>query len=330
MLSINVLNGYLELADDAYTFRIPKNSQVAMFPKNGDFEYRFYTNGSVSFSFLYSELGPPPQTEVEILDILTSFLTSPAPNFADSGQVSDLAQWSTIRPKLKAVQIMACSRDMDKDENQLINQLYHQAPIWDNAFTSPSRITVTSDDGNDNIGNQGANTIYIEGLSQTGTVISETIDMGATTTQDFYRINVLRVATSGSLGRNEGNITATHVTTGQPISVIGKYDVVARFGCYTVPADSVMYLTSLSAFAHVKSGGAEEFYEFAVWTRPAGTGDNLRTCVWSAQCREPLFCEIKNVAIPQFSDVLVTCRRLWNGDQWSCSCTINAIQTENA
>lgn len=112
--------------------------------------------------------------------------------------------------------------------------------------TSASQLTIVSTSINDDgsPAGTGAQTVYIEGLDGDYAVVSETITMngttGVTTTNSYLYVNQFYVATVGSTGYNEGDITAKVSTTLYDIIATGENN--RTTGHYCVPAGYTAYL----------------------------------------------------------------------------------------
>jgi len=120
-------------------------------------------------------------------------------------------------------------------------------------FTYPTTagvVTVTSDEGADDLASTGARTVKLEGLDGNYNQVSVTIDMDGTnnvvTTQTFLRLFRMSVETAGSTGGAEGTITAT--IGGNEIARIDpNYDNQSLQANYTIPADKVGLLKRIQA-----------------------------------------------------------------------------------
>jgi hypothetical protein len=120
--------------------------------------------------------------------------------------------------------------------------------------SSASTMTVSSDDANDTSAGTGARTVLISGLDTNYLEIQETVTLngtsGVTTTNEFLRINGIRVATAGSGETNAGSIfvgTGT-VTAGKPANVFSEVyigDGIAHEGFYTVPANKALHILEI-------------------------------------------------------------------------------------
>lgn len=99
----------------------------------------------------------------------------------------------------------------------------------------------------------GARTVTIYGLSTDFSEISETITLDGTTpvetTNSYYRINNMHVATAGTGGKAAGNITLSEANgTTYKYSYIALGQTRTRQCVWTVPKDKTLYVTSI-AFA---------------------------------------------------------------------------------
>lgn len=120
--------------------------------------------------------------------------------------------------------------------------------------TAASVVTVSSTSANDTAAGTGAQTVFISGLASDYSEVFEAVSMNGTTpvttTQQFYRINVIYVVSAGSTGTNAGIIyvgTGT-VTAGKPANVwnLAQAGNGLSHSCiFTVPKGKSAHLTFL-------------------------------------------------------------------------------------
>lgn len=110
--------------------------------------------------------------------------------------------------------------------------------------TTANTLTVTSDNAADVNQGAGAWSVTIEGLNLAREEISETVLIGATTLQEFYRVNRAFVWETGTgvfpyditqVGNNVGTITITHNGTAAPIAAIQPMNGQTLMAIFSVP-----------------------------------------------------------------------------------------------
>jgi hypothetical protein len=119
------------------------------------------------------------------------------------------------------------------------------------SFT-PETIDVFSDTGFDSSADEGARTITIFGLTDTGATeyTSETLTLNGvvpvTSTNTWWRVNRCFVATAGSQGANAGVITVRSTTTTANVfaSMLVGYNQ-TNIGAYTVPHKKSLILKNI-------------------------------------------------------------------------------------
>lgn len=117
-----------------------------------------------------------------------------------------------------------------------------------------SVLTISSTSADDTAAGTGARAVAIDGLAADYSQIFEIVTLNGTTpvttTQQFYRVNVLYVVDAGSTGTNAGILytgTGT-VTAGKPANVWNLAvagDGLSHSGIYTVPKGKAAHLTFL-------------------------------------------------------------------------------------
>lgn len=128
--------------------------------------------------------------------------------------------------------------------------------IWDGGgiytyIETAETLTATSSDPQDNPTGTGANNIEIQGMNQAGEVVTETINVGATTTGEFKRVFRVRVISAGSSGVNEGTISVTSDDTSTVLAIIGVDGTGNKaagrgqtfMAQYTIPTGKTGYIT---------------------------------------------------------------------------------------
>lgn len=111
---------------------------------------------------------------------------------------------------------------------------------------------VSTDNINDKNGGNGALTIRINYLNAALAEKSETVTLNGTVAvptlaSDIFRVQNVRVASTGSSGKAAGTISVRHLNDTPIYSQIAVGQTRARNATYTVPAGKVLYITSFSA-----------------------------------------------------------------------------------
>lgn len=125
--------------------------------------------------------------------------------------------------------------------------------VWDGGglytyLSSAGVLTVTSSDADDAAAGDGARTVTVEGLDANYNQVSETLTVGGSAgSVEFLRVFRASVASSGSTGSNEGNISiSSGATTLAQIRAVGsptKSGLGQTFmALYTVPAGYTGYI----------------------------------------------------------------------------------------
>lgn len=133
--------------------------------------------------------------------------------------------------------------------------------------------TSTDDDGSP-LGN-GARTMLIEGVDDTGAAISETITLNGTTivttSNSYLRVNRMIVLTVGTSTFNDGTITATSTTSSTIQSQILANKSIDYGSHYTVPLGKTAFIlqTELNS-SKIGGGGGNPLVEFQGLIRPFG------------------------------------------------------------
>jgi hypothetical protein len=128
--------------------------------------------------------------------------------------------------------------------------------IWDGGgiytyIETAETLTVTSDSINDAPAGSGARTVEIQGMNQSGEVVIETVDVGATTIGAFKRVFRVKAVSVGASGVNEGTISITSDDTSTVLAIIGVDGTGANaagrgqtfMAQYTIPAGKTGYIT---------------------------------------------------------------------------------------
>lgn len=120
--------------------------------------------------------------------------------------------------------------------------------------SAASTMTLSSDDANDTSAGTGARTVLIAGLDSNYNEISETVTLNGTTavttTNEWFRINNMRVASAGTGKTNAGSLflgTGT-VTAGKPANVFAEIyigDGVTHEGLYSVAASTTLHILEI-------------------------------------------------------------------------------------
>lgn len=118
--------------------------------------------------------------------------------------------------------------------------------------TADQAVELLSADADDTSAGAGARTVFIAGLDDTFTAVSEVVVMDGATPVDFanqyMRIETAIVLTAGASGFNEGLITIRIDGAGATMGVIGAEDGIMRGPTFTVPAGKTAYMTDYLFF----------------------------------------------------------------------------------
>lgn len=137
-------------------------------------------------------------------------------------------------------------------------------------LSSAGTIAVVSSDANDDDGDTGARTIFIEGLDANYDQITETVTLNGTgsvnttTHTDWLRVNRAYVVSAGSSEKNEGIITMT--VGGTTVATIPAEKGQTQQAIYTIPNGYKGYITNLSG-AIVKGAGAATSADLQFYSR---------------------------------------------------------------
>lgn len=108
--------------------------------------------------------------------------------------------------------------------------------------TSAETLSITSSSASDTAAGTGAQTLSIEGLDAGYSYIEETVTLNGTsavtTTNSYLRLNYAEVATVGSNGATEGNITIKNSTSDQTLGYIKAGNNETRLTQHTTPANT--------------------------------------------------------------------------------------------
>lgn len=111
-------------------------------------------------------------------------------------------------------------------------------------------IVSTSTDDNGNLGGTGLHALFIGGLDNNYTAVSEVVILDGTTIvttlQSFFRINIMFALAAGSNGTNVGNISATSSISSTIQAEIQAENGTITNSQLTVPKDKILFITSAS------------------------------------------------------------------------------------
>ena len=117
-------------------------------------------------------------------------------------------------------------------------------------LTSAETMDITSSSGNDTSGGSGARTVELAGVNNDYIPIYETVTMDGgntvTTTNQFLRVNRMRVQTVGDSSVNEGDISVTATTAGTNQAEIPELTGSTTKSQFTVPTGYYAIATSLT------------------------------------------------------------------------------------
>jgi len=127
------------------------------------------------------------------------------------------------------------------------------ADIWEGGGDYPflaaaSQLELVSTSAADAAAGTGARTVLVSGLNASYATVSETVTLNGTTpvatVNSFYRVNVLTTTTSGSGGKNAGDITLRVVSAGATQGIIRTGYGFGRSAVYSVPAGFTLFVLS--------------------------------------------------------------------------------------
>jgi hypothetical protein len=178
-------------------------------------------------------------------------------------QFLDLAAMQMI-PEAKVVDIFG--------ENPAVTGTIEDVWLGGGTFsypTSAAQLSVVSSSDEDGAGTTtGADNVLIWGLDANFNEIQELVTLNGLTpvltTQEFYRVNIIRVLAGGSTGGAVGTITTTWMGVTQ--GVITPTHTNTKQALYTVPAGYSAFLVQLWGDAHT----AGQTVEFQLACRPTG------------------------------------------------------------
>lgn len=138
------------------------------------------------------------------------------------------------------------------------------ADVWEGGGLFPllaaaSTLEVLSASANDTALGTGARTVLVSGLDLNYNTISETVTLNGVTpvptVNQYLRVNVFTVVTSGSGGVNAGDITLRVVSAGSTQSIARAGYGFGRSAIYTVPNGFTLFIVSL-VFSVLNAPGA--------------------------------------------------------------------------
>jgi hypothetical protein len=202
------------------------------------------------------------------------------------------------------------------------------ATVWDGIglydyLTTPTTVTVTSSDPDDNPVGSGARSVEVDGLDQDNLPVQEIVDLGGTSTTTFIRVFRVRVCQSGGENPNQGVITVAG--GGKTLAIIGKLSNntdghgQTNMAIYTVPAGKTAYLTQWT----VSSGKQNADTIAKLMARNTYHPDNgawnvkdiveIQATSFSKEYRVPLqFTEKTDIEIRAFSNTGSSCTSTFN------------------
>jgi len=140
-------------------------------------------------------------------------------------------------------------------------------------LSSAGTVAVVSSDANDDDGDTGARTIFIEGLDANYDQITETVTLNGTgsvnttTHTNWLRVNRAYVVSAGSSETNEGIITMT--VGGTTVATIPVEKGQTQQAIYTIPNGYKGYVTNLSGTI-VKGSGSSTSADIQYYSRKNG------------------------------------------------------------
>lgn len=150
--------------------------------------------------------------------------------------------------------------------------VYPGFPITAGGMPYSELLEVLSSSALDTAAGTGARRVRIWGLGATGKELIEFVDLNGTTpvptVNQFTRVYVAEVTTTGSTNLNQGTITVRHATTESNIfATMAPGENRDMLCTYTVPSDSVAYLRQLNLLLLSGASGA---IRLGLWVRPTG------------------------------------------------------------
>lgn len=143
-------------------------------------------------------------------------------------------------------------RNPDIDTASLFEAIWNGGGRYtgqDLTLGTATTLSITSSSVNDDAGGTGALTMDLFGLDEDGVEQTETVilngTVGVSSALQYWRMNRMIVRTSGSLGWNDGEITAVHLTDALQIFAVmpANYNQ-TMIAAYTIPLAKTGWLFS--------------------------------------------------------------------------------------
>jgi hypothetical protein len=135
--------------------------------------------------------------------------------------------------------------------------------------SSAEVLQFSSSDIEDDVGGDGAITVYIEGLDASYVIQSETVTMdgitNSPTSKAYLRVHFIRVLTAGATGWNEGIISVKDNGASNTIMTIPIQDNESHCAIYTVPSGKTLFVTHW-----VGGESSNKGTDLSLWIRPFG------------------------------------------------------------
>lgn len=132
---------------------------------------------------------------------------------------------------------------------------------------------------NDASAGTGARTLTVRGVDGSYNAVSETVTMNGTTpvntVNSYFHIHLVQVATVGSLGYNEGTITATAATDATVTITVEPVNNQSTSSIYLVPNGYKGYIMMIRA--RMNNATANSAANVDLYVKPFGGGYQLKT-----------------------------------------------------
>jgi len=141
-------------------------------------------------------------------------------------------------------------------------------------LSAAEKMNIASASLNDASAGIGARTLRISGLDSSHDEISEEITLNGTTdvltVNSYLRVIMLEILTAGSLGENNGAITATAETAGTVQCAMGATTGLSKNSHFTVPAGKQLIILAAELNSTKLSGGQVPNMEINALVRKLG------------------------------------------------------------
>lgn len=187
-------------------------------------------------------------------------------------------------------------------------------------------VSLVSGSSLDTLAGTGAQTITVSGVDASYNELEETVDtnglVAVTTVGSFFRVNKVEVATVGSQGSNQGDITAT--IGASVVASVAVGDNSSLLGLYTVPAGKTGYIFRVSPGAQkgASSGAYVRLLTRISASAPFIIRENFNAHTQSANVSQML---VDAIVCPENTDIQFDAETTSNNTQVSVSAGILLI-----